>query len=331
MDSTLSLFRCPACRADQPLAISPESLDCAACNRSYPRVGGAVIVGVNRTNDSDKMEELVAELKCANEVYDDGTHLEFLRSWAPKTEQLADELVGRNCNGVTVLDLGAGCGELSWQFTRRGARVCAVELVPSHVFCAGILSEDRYFDRVVSDIDLMPFTDSSFDLVLCKEILHHCENLKTLAFQISRVLKPTGLMVALEPCLGLRGDAAARRGDAALREMGLHHYYRRLNDYASEMHPYLRFRRHRVFNPEGRRRGLRIPKPLLTLVNLVFGNNYVMWFEHGSGLVGSMAAPPSDFTPFPPEFLNQDYAAARVRITKELHILKQVADERAPN
>jgi SAM-dependent methyltransferase len=55
--------------------------------------------------------------------------------------------------------------------------------------------------------ETLPFADASFDLVYCRQVLHHAADLNTLCAEASRVLRPGGLMIAVrEHVLSHRRD-----------------------------------------------------------------------------------------------------------------------------
>lgn len=56
-----------------------------------------------------------------------------------------------------------------------------------------------YFpDFVEAKIEEIPFEDSSFDLVICFEVLHHAEDWRKAVEEIARVLKPGGHLLSRE-------------------------------------------------------------------------------------------------------------------------------------
>lgn len=100
-----------------------------------------------------------------------------------------------------VLDLGAGRGISSYAFARDGWQVTALEPDPSAIVGAEAiraLARDARLDiRVVSDFgEQLPFADASFDLVNCRQALHHARDLHQLCREIRRVLRPGGRLIA---------------------------------------------------------------------------------------------------------------------------------------
>lgn len=100
-----------------------------------------------------------------------------------------------------ALDLGAGRGISSYAMARDGWSVTALEPDPSLLVGSGAirtLSDQSGLNiSIVSDFsEKLPFPDNHFDLVNCRQVLHHAKNLPQTCREIFRVLKPGGLMVA---------------------------------------------------------------------------------------------------------------------------------------
>lgn len=100
-----------------------------------------------------------------------------------------------------ALDLGAGRGIASYALARDGWDVTALEPDPSAIVGSGAIRS--LADAVDMNIDVkedwgeaLPFSDKSFDIVLCRQVLHHARDLQSLVNEVARVLKPGGLMVA---------------------------------------------------------------------------------------------------------------------------------------
>ena len=111
-----------------------------------------------------------------------------------------------------ALDLGAGRGIASYALAEDGYAVTALEPDPSELVGAGAIkalaaTTGGRIDVVENWGEELPFPDDSFDLVLCRQVLHHARDLNELLRQIKRVLKPGGRVLATrEHVLSKRED-----------------------------------------------------------------------------------------------------------------------------
>jgi SAM-dependent methyltransferase/glycosyltransferase involved in cell wall biosynthesis len=92
-----------------------------------------------------------------------------------------------------VLDLGAGSGGMSRLMHATGYRVEACDLEPS-------LFQYRAVACLRADLtDRLPYDDSSFDGVVCVEVLEHIDGHERLFQEVERVLKPGGVFLFTTP------------------------------------------------------------------------------------------------------------------------------------
>lgn len=104
--------------------------------------------------------------------------------------------------GGESLDVGAGRGISSYALAREGWRVTALEPDSSDVVGAGAIralaAGGNLPIQVVQEWgEDLPFDDESFDLVFCRQVLHHAVDLPRFCQEIARVLKPGGTLVAI--------------------------------------------------------------------------------------------------------------------------------------
>lgn len=100
---------------------------------------------------------------------------------------------------MRVLDLGAGCCFQSWQFAQHGFQAFAVDLCPEFIFASNEVVRDTQIERFVADCTVLPFKDKTFDVVFCKELVHHIESPKLLFNEIARVAKSEAVLIVKEP------------------------------------------------------------------------------------------------------------------------------------
>ena len=108
---------------------------------------------------------------------------------------------------LSILDLGGGRGILSFALAERGYCVTMLEINRSAVCGQGALCGRRLtFAGVCGDFNALPFKAGAFDIVICKQTLHHSEHLARVLSEVVRVLKKGGCLVAYkEHCLPIHG------------------------------------------------------------------------------------------------------------------------------
>ncbi|MHC5852509.1 methyltransferase domain-containing protein [Nostoc sp.] len=105
-------------------------------------------------------------------------------------------------NKLKILDLGCGNGIASYAFAYLGHDVSSVDPNPSED--VGLGATARLASRINQGsietfqafAELLPFTDSTFDIIYVRQALHHFSSLQKGLAECSRVLKPKGLLLA---------------------------------------------------------------------------------------------------------------------------------------
>jgi len=119
------------------------------------------------------------------------------RSWAMLFDIVAAWNIDAN---ATVLDVGCGRGNHCLDFaTRFGCHAVGLDRVFSPLGrTRSIAREQGYGDLVAylqGSIDHLPFSDAAFDLVWCRDVLVHVQDLTRALGECARVLKPRGPML----------------------------------------------------------------------------------------------------------------------------------------
>jgi SAM-dependent methyltransferase len=98
-------------------------------------------------------------------------------------------------DGLQVLELGCGEGDLSLELLRRGARLTALDISPASVDLtaqrAARYREGAEMRTVVAPVEATGLEDGAFDRIAGKWILHHVD-LAGAAREIHRLLRPGG-------------------------------------------------------------------------------------------------------------------------------------------
>jgi SAM-dependent methyltransferase len=97
--------------------------------------------------------------------------------------------------GKRLLEVGCGMGTDLLQFARGGARVTGIDLTPRSVETSRhhITLYDQSGDFAISDAEILPFANESFDVVYSNGVLHHTPDTDAAVREIHRVLRPGGL------------------------------------------------------------------------------------------------------------------------------------------
>jgi SAM-dependent methyltransferase len=104
--------------------------------------------------------------------------------------------------GGRALDVGAGRGIASFALSSDGWTVDALEPDPSTEVGAGAVRELARTGALPITVtetwgESIPYETASFDVVFCRQVLHHARDLRQLCRELARVLKPGGTFVAV--------------------------------------------------------------------------------------------------------------------------------------
>ncbi len=97
---------------------------------------------------------------------------------------------------LRVLDVGCGSGMNAMGIAAKGHRLHGIDISEAAIQ----KYRDHGFEGSVCDLETgLDFPDASFDLVFCSEVIEHMTAPELLASEMSRVLKPNGLLVLSTP------------------------------------------------------------------------------------------------------------------------------------
>ncbi|MBU1355214.1 MAG: methyltransferase domain-containing protein [Candidatus Edwardsbacteria bacterium] len=105
-----------------------------------------------------------------------------------------------------ALDIGAGTCWTTAGLAGRGYRAVAIDISADNKLELGRqhFNQDIYFDRVLADVNHLPFRQEAFSLAFASAALHHSRDLALSLSQISRTMKSQGrLEIINEPVRGL--------------------------------------------------------------------------------------------------------------------------------
>lgn len=144
-----------------------------------------------------KIQDETEQIQQTYELFDENSRLN--RSPAARVEFLTNtRYIERYLKpGDRILDVGAGAGEYSLYFARKGYEVCALELTDANIaaFRKKLLPTDSIDLAQGNALDLRRYPDHSFDAVLLFGPLYHlhsrADRLQCIA-EARRVCKPGG-------------------------------------------------------------------------------------------------------------------------------------------
>lgn len=95
----------------------------------------------------------------------------------------------------TVLDVGCGGGFLSEEFTRTGYKVTGIDPIPQFIVSAQKHAAEGglHIDYQTASGENLPFSNRTFDIALCCDVLEHVDDIERVIAEISRVLKTGGI------------------------------------------------------------------------------------------------------------------------------------------
>jgi SAM-dependent methyltransferase len=136
----------------------------------------------------------------------------------PKLESMIGDIKGKR-----VLDIGCGEGFSTKLLTGKGAEVIGADVNPHS---AGFAAVDiKEADFLVANMDGLPFIASSFDLILCCNVLMNSseDEVKDGVMEWQRVLAPQGRIIAtiMHPIYSLFGNGFAGKETGQVRCYGL--------------------------------------------------------------------------------------------------------------
>lgn len=101
-----------------------------------------------------------------------------------------------NPNGLKILDIGCGGGLLAEEFAKQGAIVTGVDASENAIKTAKDHAQQNKLDinYIVGKAEKLPINER-YDIVSCTDVFEHVEDLEKCISEISRVLKPNGILL----------------------------------------------------------------------------------------------------------------------------------------
>ena len=130
-----------------------------------------------------------------------------------RTKRIFELINLEELKGKTILDVGCGNGQYSVFFALIGANVYGIDITPVGIEVSrkiakiNDVAERCHFS--IQNAANMNFADSTFDIVIMHEVLHHAIKYPGVREEVLRVLKNDGIFICAE---GLDGNPLFRLG-----------------------------------------------------------------------------------------------------------------------
>lgn len=107
------------------------------------------------------------------------------------------ERTGLLKEGIRILEIGCGAGRLTNHLTQKGFSIIGFDISRSLIKEGNI----RYPDviKLLASGDSIPFSDSTFDIILSFDVLEHISDLKGHLSEVRRILKTDGFYLFQTP------------------------------------------------------------------------------------------------------------------------------------
>ena len=155
-----------------------------------------------REKDRSSLRHILRKRKDQVRAYFDELAGKFGREYVPgrSWKGLAEAML-KILNYDTVADLGAGEGTLSQLIAQRAKKVIAVDNSEKMVKFGQNLANENGLPNLeyrLGDIESPPIDDSSVDLAILSQALHHAEHPSKALSEAHRILKPGGRLIVLD-------------------------------------------------------------------------------------------------------------------------------------
>ncbi len=153
-------------------------------------------------SDEAALRHLLRKRKDTSRAYFDELAGRFGKDYVPgrSWKALAEALI-KVLNYQIVADLGAGEGTLAQLLAQRAEKVIAVDLSPKMVEFGQNLATQNGLTNLeyrIGDIEEPPIEDTTLDLAILSQALHHAEHPQRALDSAFRILKPGGRLIVLD-------------------------------------------------------------------------------------------------------------------------------------
>jgi ArsR family transcriptional regulator len=154
------------------------------------------------TEDRANLERVLARRRQQTESYFNLIAGKLGRNYCPgRSWEAIGHLALRLTPAITIADLGAGEGLISQLLARRAAHVWCIDNSPRMVEVGTELAAKNNLSNLaykLGDIEAIPLPDSSVDLAILSQALHHAQHPQKAIDEAHRILRPGGQVLILD-------------------------------------------------------------------------------------------------------------------------------------
>ncbi len=148
------------------------------------------------------LKHVIAKRRNRTREYFNRLASKFGRSFCPgRSWQALAHLLITLVPAIDVADLGAGEGTLSQLLAKRARKVIAIDISERMIEVGAQLAKDHGFTNLefrLGDLEEPPIADSSIDLAVFSQALHHANSPQKAIAAARRILRPGGRVVILD-------------------------------------------------------------------------------------------------------------------------------------
>ena len=153
-------------------------------------------------SDQLSLQHVIAKRKNRTREYFNKLAGKFGRSYCPgRSWQALAHLLLTMIPPIDVADLGAGEGTLSQILAKNARKVIAIDISERMVEVGSKLAKDQGFTNLeyrIGDLEEPPISDSSIDLAIFSQALHHANSPQKAIAAARRILRDGGRLVILD-------------------------------------------------------------------------------------------------------------------------------------
>jgi len=100
-------------------------------------------------------------------------------------------------NKINYLDVGCGTGDLVEQISKNECfeKIVGIDISPSMIKLCKNKVNKKNVEFQIANIEDLKFSDNLFDIITCIHVMHHVQNIRKALSELSRVLKPNGVII----------------------------------------------------------------------------------------------------------------------------------------